>query len=369
MGTVSAGVQYVKRLKIFETEVPFQSFVDIPEDAPDQRKTNLEFTINIESFGDMRDNINSFSLDKHGFMVKQEPLPFSSEFFTRREEVEKLYFPELERIIGEVCGEVEKVHFFDWRVCPPAELTMPNAATDRIATEQLRSSKISNSTGVIDLYDPTAWLLPANRVHIGRCLLTSAMFCCLVVADSAAPRPEPGCSSPQSFVAFPTRGRAASSGACTNTKVSWYHKSALYLPSAMANSRVLSFWRPISHPVEDYPLAVCEASSVSQDDLLECDHIRKKYIGSTVFLTHKDGYKWRYLSDHRPDEILVMKMFDSDAGVARRKYSGLLLLRTGEELTMADCPHVSFKNPRASENSQPRQSIEVRALVFSSLKE
>lgn len=85
-----------------------------------------------------------------------------------------------------------------------------------------------------------------------------------------------------------------------------------------------SFWRPISHPVEDYPLAVCEAGSVNQDDLLECDHIRRKFVGSTVFLTHRQGYKWRYLSDHRPDEILVMKMFDSDPDVAKRKYSPLL---------------------------------------------
>jgi len=121
MATVFAGVQYVKRLKIFETEVPFQSYVDIPEDVPDQRKTNLEFETKVDGFRDMRDEIDSFSLDEHGFMVKQKPLPFSPDFFSVREEVERLYFPELERVIGEVCGEIDKVHFFDWRVRPPAD--------------------------------------------------------------------------------------------------------------------------------------------------------------------------------------------------------------------------------------------------------
>ncbi|KAK0638517.1 methyltransferase CmcJ [Cercophora newfieldiana] len=284
MATVSAGVQYVKRLKIFETEVPFQSFVDVPKDAPDQRKTNLEFETRVESFLDMRDDIHTFTLDKHGFMVKHEPLGFSSEFFTQRDEVENLYFRELERVIGEVCGAVDKVYFFDWR---------------------LRSSEMSNSTGVIDLYDPTAWLLPANRVHIDQ---------------------SPAAALHRVLLHFPEQAEQLLQG----------------------RVRILNFWRPISHPVEDYPLAVCEASSVTQDDLLECDHIRKKYVGSTVFLTHKDGYRWRYLRDHRPDEMLVMKMFDSDLSVTRH------------------CPHVSFKNPLAADTCHPRQSIEVRALVFSS---
>jgi hypothetical protein len=215
--------------------------------------------------------------------VKQEPLPFTSEFFTQRGEVETLYFPELERVTREICGEVKKVHFFDWR---------------------LRSSEIPNSIGVIDLYDPTAWLLPANRVHIDQ---------------------SPAAALHRVLLHFPEEAEQLLQG----------------------RVRILNFWRPISHPVEDYPLGVCEASSVNQENLLECDHIRKKYIGSTVFLTHKDGYKWRYLSHHRPEELLIMKMFDSNPSVAQH------------------CPHVSFKNPSAGATAPPRQSIEVRALVFS----
>lgn len=116
MATVSAGVQYVKRLKIFETEVPFQSYVEIPEDAADQRKTNLEFETKVESFSDIRGHLDRFSLDEHGFMVKNAPLGFESNFFTRRTEVERLYLPELERLVREICDEVDRVHFFDWRV-------------------------------------------------------------------------------------------------------------------------------------------------------------------------------------------------------------------------------------------------------------
>lgn len=286
MTTVSANVQYAKWLKIFETEVPFQSFVEIPEDALDQRKTNLEFETKVETFTDIRDQLGRYSLDEHGFMVKTEPLPFPIEFFAQREQVEKLYLPELERVAREICGDVDQVYFFDWR---------------------LRSSEVSNTTGFVDLYDPTAWLLPANRVHIDQ-------------SPSAA-----------------------------------LHRVLLHFPDdaeqlLQGRVRILNFWRPLSHPVEDYPLAVCEADSVTEDDLLECDHIRKKFIGSTVYLTHRDGYKWGYLSGHRSDEILIMKMFDSEDGVSKH------------------CPHVSFKNPLAKAGAQPRRSIEARALIFGGLK-
>jgi hypothetical protein len=124
MATISAGVQYAKRLKVFETEVPFQSFVEIPADAPDQRKTNLEFETKVEVFTNMRDRLGRYSLDEDGFMVKIEPLPFPPELFSQREKVESLYLPELERIAREMCEDIDRVYFFDWRVCAISALSL-----------------------------------------------------------------------------------------------------------------------------------------------------------------------------------------------------------------------------------------------------
>ncbi|KAF4912271.1 Aspirochlorine biosynthesis protein N [Colletotrichum fructicola] len=107
-------------------------------------------------------------------------------------------------------------------------------------------------------------------------------------------------------------------------------------------------WRPIENTVQDFPLACCDSSSILDDDLIECDHVRRKFKGSNLYAHHREGHKWYYLGEQRPDEVLLIKMFDSDANVSAQR-----------------CPHVSFHHPSAPPDAKPRKSIEVRALVFS----
>jgi hypothetical protein len=76
-----------------------------------------------------------------------------------------------------------------------------------------------------------------------------------------------------------------------------------------------SVWRPIENPVQDYPLAVCDPSSVPDDDLVECDHVRRKFKGATMYAYYNEAHKWYYLGQQRPDEILLLKIFDSDSNV------------------------------------------------------
>jgi hypothetical protein len=79
-----------------------------------------------------------------------------------------------------------------------------------------------------------------------------------------------------------------------------------------------SVWRPINHPVEDMPLAVCDGSTVRQGDLVETDHVRSSYIGSTMYLIDDERHRWHYVSKQTPDEVLVFKNFDSASDVAAR---------------------------------------------------
>jgi hypothetical protein len=79
--------------------------------------------------------------------------------------------------------------------------------------------------------------------------------------------------------------------------------------------RVINVWRPLSDPVEDYPLAVCDPSSVPAQDYAECDHVRRKFKGANMYLHFSPQHKWYYLGQQRPEEVLFMKMFDSDPSV------------------------------------------------------
>jgi len=95
------------------------------------------------------------------------------------------------------------------------------------------------------------------------------------------------------------------------------HRILLHLPEQaefllQGRVRVINVWRPIEYPVHDYPLAVCDPRSVPDSDLVECDHVRRKFKGANMYAHYGPGHKWHYLGGQRPDEVLLLKMFDSD---------------------------------------------------------
>ena len=73
------------------------------------------------------------------------------------------------------------------------------------------------------------------------------------------------------------------------------------------------------------------------------------YLSATFSVKYNPGHKWYYLSNQTPDEVTLIKCYDSEADRAR--------------LT----PHSAFVDSVWSTNDEPhRESIEVRALVFDS---
>ncbi|KIJ64624.1 hypothetical protein HYDPIDRAFT_112006 [Hydnomerulius pinastri MD-312] len=113
--------------------------------------------------------------------------------------------------------------------------------------------------------------------------------------------------------------------------------------------RIINVWRPIGNPVAHNPLAVADYRTVNPDeDLISTRHIYPTREGSTFSVKYSQEHKWYYLSDQTPDEVTLIKCFDSDVDKAR--------------LT----PHSAFKDNSSAPEAPQRQSIEVRALVFDS---
>ncbi|KAI1074906.1 hypothetical protein F5B20DRAFT_585740 [Whalleya microplaca] len=110
--------------------------------------------------------------------------------------------------------------------------------------------------------------------------------------------------------------------------------------------RIINVWRPLEK-VRDWPLALCDGRTVDHSDLVECDHIRRRYIGSTMYLLESPRHRWYYLSNQTPDEVIIFKNFDSSEDVEAH-YS----------------PHAAFKQRIENIEVGGRSSIEVRALVF-----
>ena len=73
-----------------------------------------------------------------------------------------------------------------------------------------------------------------------------------------------------------------------------------------------SVWRPLVDCVEDWPLAVCDGTTIETSDLVEADHVRRHYTGSTMYVKFNPRQEFYYMSKQRRNEVLIFKNFDSD---------------------------------------------------------
>lgn len=109
--------------------------------------------------------------------------------------------------------------------------------------------------------------------------------------------------------------------------------------------QIINVWRPIKKILKD-PLAVADAHSVPDSDLVPVALIYPDRHGETYTVRPNEKHKWHYLYGQDVDEVTLIKCFDSKLdGRARR------------------IPHTAFANPE-HENDYSRESIEVRCLVF-----
>ena len=110
---------------------------------------------------------------------------------------------------------------------------------------------------------------------------------------------------------------------------------------------IVNLWRPIRGPLHDLPLAVADAGSVAAKDLVAIDLIYPDRTGEIYMLNHNPAHRWFYAPAMRTDEALLLKCYDS--------------LTDG---TARFAPHAAFEDPGAPANVLPRDSIELRTLVF-----
>ena len=92
----------------------------------------------------------------------------------------------------------------------------------------------------------------------------------------------------------------------------------VFLP--FTSLRDLSVWRPLTGPLHDWPLAVCDYTSMNpEQDLVRCDSVYPHKITETYDVFRREKHRWFYLADMGVDEMVIFKSFDSKAtiGTAR----------------------------------------------------
>ncbi|KAL1874770.1 hypothetical protein VTK73DRAFT_189 [Phialemonium thermophilum] len=114
--------------------------------------------------------------------------------------------------------------------------------------------------------------------------------------------------------------------------------------------QIVNAWRPIKTVHKD-PLAVADATSVSDDDLVAARIIYPDHQRESWTVKPGRGHRWYFKYEQRPDEVLLIKCFDSwvedgsGRPVARR------------------APHSAFQDPRYVQEDH-RESIEIRTMLF-----
>jgi hypothetical protein len=140
-------------------------------------------------------------------------------------------------------------------------------------------------------------------------------------------------------------------------------KYAASFPGRPRYSRFIasSLWRPFSQPPQDWPLAVCDGTSVGDEEgvpnvmvrlaqLPDPDNIpeycenEEKLPAASIF-HFNPRHRWWYFPDMTRDEVILVKFYDSDHSKAWRT------------------PHTSFRNPGVR-NAPPRESIEFRTIAY-----
>ena len=257
---LTATLHYLKR----GAEKPVRYVSDPPPGVPAWNGIDDPRDIRIE---DARGREDEFTLDRNGFQLVQAPSSVTD--FYSPEEVERVYYPEVEQVLKKTLGAT-RVQIFDHTV-------------RNVAREGARE--------------------PSRRVHNDHTV-------------NSAPRrvrDHLGTEAPELL---------------------------------KQRYGIVNVWRPIRGPVADSPLALCDARSFSNDDLIASDLVYPHVRGETSSVEYKPGHRWYYFSDQLPDEALLIRVHDSaNDGRARLSF------------------HTSFDNPLAP-NAPPRESIEVRALVF-----
>jgi len=110
---------------------------------------------------------------------------------------------------------------------------------------------------------------------------------------------------------------------------------------------VINVWRPIRGPVEEMPLAVCDARTIAAADLVETDLRYADRTGEVHSLVFNPAHRWFFFPRMEAEEVLLLKCYDSsDDGRARFT------------------AHSAFEDPTTGPDAPARESIEVRTLAF-----
>ena len=268
LASVQADMNYLAPM----LERPRNYTFEPPPGVPRSNTVNVSHRVPIHDARPVADRV---SLDANGFALVNHRSAVRD--FFDDEEVRRVYYPEVERVVKQATGAY-RVHIFD------------HTTRRRVESAQDRSD---------------APRQPVQRVHIDHTARSGPQRVRDLLPDEADEL---------------LKGRV----------------------------QVINLWRPIKGPVQDSPLAVCDATTIDLADLVPSDLVYQASRRRDLFGEVQSGAPLVLRAAAcSADEALLLKCSDTKTDVPARF-----------------TPHSAFIDPTASADAPPRESIEVRTLVF-----
>ncbi len=106
-------------------------------------------------------------------------------------------------------------------------------------------------------------------------------------------------------------------------------------------------WKPLYRRVEELPLAMCDASTHDEGDMLRMDLKYRERTGEIYVMRHSPRHRWLYFPQMEAHQALLLKTYDA-ATDGRCRFMG----------------HTAFEHPDTAPDAPKRESIEVRTMAF-----
>ncbi|KAG5820385.1 hypothetical protein H9Q74_000615 [Fusarium xylarioides] len=116
------------------------------------------------------------------------------------------------------------------------------------------------------------------------------------------------------------------------------------LNSGKVKAKIVNVWRPLD-VVKCAPLILADRRTVKRTDVFEVQKVLPDKLEKANYLNHEPYQKWYYMSDQSPEDVAIFTTWEER-----------------DDLEFADCsPHGAASSYLGS---KPRESIEVRFIVF-----
>ena len=106
-------------------------------------------------------------------------------------------------------------------------------------------------------------------------------------------------------------------------------------------------WKSLRDVVEELPLAMIDASTQQEGDLLRMELKYRERTGEIFVMRHAPQHRWVYFPQLGADQALLLKTYDSETD-GRARFTG----------------HSAFEDPTTPPDARKRESIEVRTMAF-----